>query len=91
MKVLGQKIVQLQIAFIILGNADKAGLCAISKIDAQNRFDAKFGSLSNKIQSRRSIVDVSEHQLGHVVLLRQLQEFLFGESPKSQAIICVAV
>ena len=49
MKVTGQKIVQLQIALVVLGNPDKAGLDPIPKIDTQNRFYVKFWCLSNKV------------------------------------------
>ena len=78
----GQKIVQFQIPFVVLGNPDKTGSGSVPKIDAQNRFYVKFGCFSDKIQSRRGIIDVREHQLGHMVLLGQLQQLHLREGPE---------
>ena len=72
-KVMGQKIVQFQIPFVVLGNTNKAGLGSVPKINPQNWFYAEFRCFSNKVQSCRGVVDIGKYQLGHMVLLRQLQ------------------
>ena len=73
MEVVRQKIVQFQIAFVVLGNANEAGLHPVPEIDAQKGAHPKLRCLSNKVEPGRGIVDIGEHQLGHVVLLGQLQ------------------
>ena len=86
-----QKGIQFLIALIVFGKPHKTGVYPIPKIDTEDRSYIELLGLAHKIESGRGVVDIGQGQLGHMILLGQLQEFELGKGSEAHTVICVAV
>jgi hypothetical protein len=71
-EVIGQKGVQFLISVVVFGYAHITLIYPVPKVDAQNGLDIEFRRLSCEIETGRSIIDIRQDQLGHMVFLCQL-------------------